>query len=467
MKKAFVFVLTVFLLLSMVSLLFAGGKQEAATTLPKELNVSIWAGNAAPRSHWRADNAIDAAKVVVKAFKAKGKEITINVKAVNDAANWSDYKRKFTLAAEDGQAPYIVTSGHEDIATWGQAGYIVPLANSIKEMQEKYPQFADVIPSLWKPTMWHGKVWAVPQDTEARPMYFSKTKLKKLGWTDAQIAALPDKIRKGEFTLQDLIKTAKEAVAKGVVPHGYGYWHRPVKGGDFVQFYMSFGGQMYDPAKDKLVIVPDALEKWYAFQRECVTSGITPAKYIGTAWNIWHDTVANDKVLFWNGGTWMWSDWVKNYAKGGEAQLFKTVGYALEPSGIKGKPGGTLSHPLVYMVTSKKASGDKYPNIMLQILANMTTKELNTRHDLASAHLAILKSQQNYAPYTKSKFLASVTYMLNYNYYQPNHVMYGQWFEDVWNGMLDAEQGTKSPSVAAQDTVKKLKLDLGDSLIVK
>jgi inositol-phosphate transport system substrate-binding protein len=72
-----------------------------------------------------------------------------------------------------------------------------------------------------------------------------------------------------------------------------------------------------------------------------------------------------------------------------------------------------------------------------------------------------------YPAYLDSEFLADVTYMLDSNYYQPNHVQYGLWFDIVWSGMLAAEQGEKSPEKAAEDTIKLLKMELGDSIIVK
>jgi len=433
---------------------------------PVEVKISVWAMGT-DTERWRADNALDAAVALNAELKAEGSNITVVVDKVNGSGEWGDYKKKFAMAAENGSAPDIICSGHEDIAIWGQAGYIIPLADSVEQIKGMAPEFDDVIDSLWNSASWRGKVWAVPQDTEARPLFFSKPKLKALGWSDADIEALPDKIMKGEFTLEDMIATAKEAVDKGIVEPGFGYWHRPRKGGDFIQYYMSYGGEMYDKDSDKLVIVKDALERWYAFQRECVTSGITPDKYIGTEWKIWHDTVTHDKALFWNGGIWQWADWAKNYVEGGEPTLFKNVGYALQPGSRDGGRPGTLSHPLVYMITTEKASGNTHRDLALRLLAKMTTPELNTRHAVESTHLGVLKSQMDYEPYKSSKFLASVTYMLDHNYYQPNHAMYGMWFDTVWDGMLAAEQGEKSPADAAKDAVKLLQLDIDDYLIVK
>jgi len=466
MKHVFVFA-AILLLVSSFSV-FAGGQDEVASSGPIEMKVSVWTRiGANALEHWRADVAYDAAKVLNKELKAEGSNITVVIDTVKDEGDWSDYKKKFAMAAEDGQGPDIVVSGHEDIPIWANAGYIIPLADSVSEIKSMAPEFDDVIVSLWNSTIWHGKIWAVPQDTEARPMFFSKSKLRELGWSEEKIEALPDEIAKGNFSLEDLISTAQDAIKAGVVKPGYGYWHRPRKGGDYIQYYVSNGGTMYDAEQDKLVIVKDALIKWYAFQRKIVDTGITPDKYIGTEWKIWHDVVANSNALFWNGGIWQWNDWAKNYTEGGEAVLNQNTGYALQPAAQRGGKAGTLSHPLVYMITTEKVSGNGNRDIVLRLLEKMTTPELNTRHAVDSTHIGILESQKTYPAYIDSEFLSNVTYMLDYNYYQPNHVMYGMWFDTVWDGMLAAEQGEKTPEEAADGVIELLKMELGDSIIVK
>ena len=431
-------------------------KEEAPPAAKEKVTLDVWA-EANDVEHWRADGPAKAASMVT--------DYDIEVKPLNDDAGWGDYKKKFTLAADAGEAPDIVVSGHEDIPVWGNAGYIVPF----DDCKAKYPEYNDVIDSLWNAAKWQGKIWGVPQDTEARPMFFNKKKLKELGWSDDEIAALPDKIKTGEFTLDDMIATAKEAVDKGVVEPGYGYWHRPRKGGDFIQYYVAYGGRLYDADQDKLVVNQEALKNWYAFQRRVVEEGITPENYIGTEWSIWHDTVTHDKVLFWNGGIWQWADWAKNYVAdlGGQDYLFSFVGYALQPSGIKGQPGVTLSHPLVYMITSEKASGSKNQDAACALLAKTTTPEINTLHAVGSTHLGILKSQADYPDYKNNKFLSDVLYMLDYNFYQPNHVMYGPYFDIVWDYMVKAENGEMSPEDAAKAAVEQLQVELGDQVIVE
>jgi len=429
------------------------------------VNIEVWA-QANAVEHWRADAPMKAAPLVNEMFEANGDPRRVTVDGQNDSAGWADYKKKFTLAADAGEAPQIVLSGHEDAAVWANAGYIVPF----DECRNLYPEYNDVIDSLWNSVTWIGKLWGVPQDTEARPMYFSKTKLAELGWTEEEIAALPQQILSGEFTLDDMIATAKEAIAAGVVEPGYGYWHRPQKGGDFVQYYMAYGGQMYDPEQDKLVVVRDALTKWYAFQRRVVEGGITPEGYIGTDWAIWHDTVSHGNALFFNGGIWQWADWAANYVKdeGGQTFLFEHIGFALQPAGEPGQKAGTLSHPLIYMIVTEEAAGDEgYYDLACAVLAKTSTAELNTLHAVGSTHLGMNKKQAEYEPYKNDRLLSEALYMLDYNYYLPNHVQYGPYYDILYDNMVKAENGELTPEEAAEQAIQLLQIELADYVIVK
>lgn len=457
-------------MVSVAGAAFAGGQgepEEGAAAGPQEIEIAVWAP-ANPTEHWRADVAVDAAEALNAELEAEGSNLRVTVDPVNDSSGWSNFKRKYTLAAENGTAPEIICTGHEDIPPWAQAGHIAEIAGSVSAVQNLHANFADVFESLWDSTMWNGKIWAVPQDTEARPMFFSKTKLAALGWSQSEIDALPDRIMSGDFTLDDMIELSEEAIDRGVVEEGYGYWHRPSKGGDFVQYYFSHGGEIYDANRDKLVIDTDALQRWYAFQREVVERGITPKNFIGTDWSVWHDTVSHDNVLFWNGGIWHWAEWSSQYVSdlGGRDYLAEHVGYALQPAGEGGSPG-TLSHPLVYVVSTERASGNGHHDLTVRLLAHMTTAELNTRHAVESTHLGIVRSQLEYDDYVNDEFLSDVTYMLDHNYYQPNHTQFGTWFNVVWGGMVASEQGEKSPAQAAEEVVEQLKFELGDSLIVR
>jgi len=198
MSKKVLSILSLLVIFAMM-LAACGAKEEEAAAGP--VTIKVWApANEVER--YRVDGPVKAAESVT--------DFDITVDPLRDDAGISDFKKKFALAADAGEAPHIVCAGHEDIPVWANAGYIL----DFEKCRDKYPEFDDVIDSLWTAPTWQDKVWAVPQDTEARPMYYNKTKLEELGWSDADIDALPDKIMKGEFTLDDLIATAKEAIEK-------------------------------------------------------------------------------------------------------------------------------------------------------------------------------------------------------------------------------------------------------------
>ena len=462
-RKSLIFLV---LLLIVPLFLFAGGDQEKEAEGPKEVTITIWT-KAGETELWRGLAAVEAAKELNKELESEG--IVLTVEAVQETAGWGDFNKKFTMASEAGKGPDILCTGHENIAVYGSTGYIIPLADSVEEIKAMSPEFDDVIEGLWDMTSWRGQIWGIPQDTEARPMFFSKTKLNELGWSDAKIAALPDEIAKGNFTLDDMIETGKEAIAKGVVEPGYGYWSRPKSGGDFIQYYMAYGGQIYDAEQDKLVIVKDALLEWYKFQRRIVTEGVTPKNFLGTDWGIWHNTVSHNNALFFAGGVWHFAEWATQHVQdiGGMDYLFENFGYALQPTGIRGVAAQQMSHPLIYVVVAEDSSGNSNQDLAIRLLQKMTTKELNTNHAVGSGHLGILKSQAEYTPYKEDRLLSETLYMLDYAFFQPNHPYYPSYWSALWTNMEAVQNAALTPEEGVAAVLEVLEVEIGDALIIK
>jgi inositol-phosphate transport system substrate-binding protein len=294
-------------------------------------------------------------------------------------------------------------------------------------------------------------------------MYYRKDLLAKMGWPKERIDGLPDAVRKGEWAMTDLVETAKEAVSKGVVETGRGWYHRPTRGHDHYMFYYQNGGEMQDRESGKLVIVRDALEKHFQLHFDAVkTHKITPENFIGSEFRQWHETVTAGKVLFYNAGTWTWQEWIKVY-KVPEQEQWDNVGFMLIPAAQKGGKPTTLSHPLVYMVTS----GSKNQELAFRLLAHATTPELNSKHAVESAHLAILKTQEQDPTYQKDKFLLATGYMSEYATFIPNHPKYGSYDEVLFRLLSAVEAGQMPPKQAADVAVDELKAQLKDDLISK
>jgi len=430
-----------------------------AAALPAEINMTCWV-QANQIEEYRAKNIVSGAEAVSKEL---GKT-TIKMEATPDSAGWADYAKKCLLAFEGKTAPDIICTGHEYIAAYSDNGYILALDDLIKKYSSTYD---DIIPSLWNSCSYKGKRWAIPQDCEARPLFWSKPALKKIGWSDADIAALPEKIKKGEFTLQDVLETAKMEQDKGAVEKGSAFWTRWGAGNDWYSFYYSFGGETQDTATGKLIFVKDAWTKHYQFFYDVFnTYGICRKDIIGSSSSkVIYPGVASATVGFYFGGTWQWSDWAKNYIadKGGEPFLFDNIGYGLIPASTKGGKPATVTHPLIYIVNA----ASKYPEIAFRCVTGATTPELNTLHAVGSTHLAILKKQSEVAAYKASKFLQDCTYMLEYSRFIPNHPKFSVYDGAAWKALTGVASGEFKPDAAVKLVEDELKAQLASDVIFK
>ncbi len=425
------------------------------------VKITAWTIGPDAPSYYRRDNLIAAADTVNSELQKEGSNQRVQVEATFESGGqWADYKQKFILASEAKQGPDIILAGHEDLAPWAAAGHVIELDPMLKKYDAK---FADLIPTLWDSVKLTGKTYAIPQDTEARPIYYRKDLLAKMGWDKAKIDGLSDSVKKGDFAWPDLVSTAKEAVDKKIVEPGKGWYHRPSQGADFYSWYYQNGGQMQDKESGKLVLVKDALTKFYQEHFDAVrTNKITPESMLGTDGRQWHETVTSGKVLFYNAGTWTWKDWQATY-KVAEQDLWDNVGFTLVPAAQKGGKPVTLSHPLVYMVSANS----KNQELAFRVIANATTPELNAKHAVTSAHLAILKSEANDATYKTDKFLLATGYMLDYTTFIPNHPKFGQYDEVLYRLLSAVESGQMQPAQATETAVNELQSQLKDQLIVK
>jgi len=423
--------------------------------------IKIRTNSTPPMEDWRGNNFLIAAQSLNADLEAVGDPRRVEVEVVQDKMDWGPYKTEFVLGYGAGEAPDIWLTGHEDIGVSAEAGRIIALDELIKE----FPIFNLVFDTLWDSSMYKDKIWGVPQDAEARPLYWNKTLLKKLGWSDGEIAALPGKIEKGEFTLYDMLETAKQAVDKGVVEAGNGFWTRPSNGGDFTAFYYAFGGETIDSTTGKLVFDKTAGLKYFKFFSDAVT------KYgsmgcLGLGWSdAWHPGVTGDRVVFWVGGTWQWAEWAEVYLKdlGGDAYMWENFGFGLIPAAEKGGKPNSLTHPLAYLVSSQC----KYPDLAVALIAKVTNYGPNTRHAISSTHLGILKGQTEYKFYKQSRLLSETVYMLDYTTFLPNNPYWGTYSTVTWEALAAVVAGDFTPEEAVDFVAEGLNRELGDKVIIK
>jgi len=412
-----------------------------------------------PADATRVTNLEEAAQELNKILEEKGDNRRVQVKANHVSSGYDEYNQKFMLAHKTGAGADIRTISHSDLAMMAEGGYILELQQYIEDSEwGKYVE--DIYPNLWNASKWKSKIYGVPQDTEARTVFFRKDILRKLGWSEEDISALPEKIENGEFTLDDMTILAKEAVNKGFAKAGI--YHRPNNGAFFAAMIYNFGGKLFNEETNKLVFdrqaIKDTLDYFYKLAQ---VDKVLPTGMTSMEWRQIHQNWVEGNVLFWNGGTWHWAEYqeVEYHGELGkltEDYMFENMGYALIPAASKGNKPVTLSQPYVYVINSNT----KHPDLAFALVAISSQPKYNAKHAVGSGHLVVRPTAAEEPIYKENTFLSDVQYMLDYTKLQPNHHEFGKFTSAFFKAVQSVEIGEYNPEEAVSWLEEQVKNDI-------
>ncbi|MET3791521.1 extracellular solute-binding protein [Aquamicrobium terrae] len=422
----------------------------------QNVTISIWSGGTGPNDNYRVDAIEMAADILERERAIAGEDLNITVEK-KVYPGWDDFKQALTLAAEAGNAPNIVVTGHEDIAPWSQSGLIVPAEDYLN--LDAWP-INDIYENLMEIASYGGVVYGLPQDAESRPFFFWKPHMKAIGYSDEDLEALPARVQAGEYTLANVLEDAKKMQDAGVVQPGYGFYPRPENGPDYWQFYTSFGGVMEEDGK--LVLDKAAMQRFYQFFADAAAAGVTRKNHIGTPTDQWYSEVPSGKVGIWHGGTWHYARYVNQE---GLQDFFGNVAFTLIPAGEGGK-ANTLTHPLVYLLTS--GHGEEQTNIAAELIKIASEPRINTLHAIKSAHLGIAHQQSNIDLYSNDRWAREATErLLPHANAMPNNTNFGDYWSAMWKGLESAWTGQKTPEQAVSDVEAELRNSLGEAIVIR
>jgi inositol-phosphate transport system substrate-binding protein len=429
---------------------------SATGVLAQDVTISVWAGGTSPNDIYRVDAIDIAANLLEQEAAIRGQELNITIEKTT-YSGWDDFKQALTLSAEAGTAPHIVVSGHEDIAPWSQSGLIVPAEDYVD--LDAWP-LNDIYENLIEISSYGGVVYGIPQDAESRPFFFWKPHMKAIGYSDADIDALPARVQSGEYTLANVLEDAKKMQDAGLVDAGYGFYPRFSNGPDFWQFYTSFGGAMEE--NGKLVFDKEAMRKFYQYFVDLVDAGVTKKNHIGMPGDQWWAEVAAGKAGIWHGGTWHYARYVNQE---GLTDFFGNVAFSLIPAGDGGKPN-TLTHPLVYLLTA--GHPEEETEIAAQLITIASEPRINTLHAIKSAHLGIAESQSAIELYAQDRWASeATTALLPHANAMPNNSDFGAYWNVMWKNLEAAWTGTKTVDAAIADAESELSSTLGDAIVIR
>lgn len=420
-------------------------------TQAQEIVLKAWTIGPDDPSIYRATNLQTAAERLNAELAQAG--APQRVKVVTDfwTGQAQQYNQRLLLAFQSGDSPDIVLNGHEFIGRYASAGVIRPLDDLLKAHEAA---LADVYPVLWQAVRFRGQTWGLPQDTEARMMYVRTDHLRKLGWDEAAIMALPQRVMQGEFSLTDLVSLAQQVKQAGIAQ--WGLYHHPTGGVDVFQIYLAFGGQLLDESGSHLLLHTAALKELLHYHHDLVYRWqITPASMANIPWGTILKSFADGVVTFWQGGSWHKAEWLANYGMTEEAFARSVSFFPIPPAQRGGQPHG-ISHPMVYMVSQRSP----HPELAVRLLVHASAADLNALHALHSGHLAIRASEADLPTYRADGFLRQATELLRYARLAPNHPEWPQYEAIVTEAIRAVQARRLTPAEATQFVTSRLRQQL-------
>ncbi len=220
MKKYWKMVSLLLILAFLISMLATGcGRQKQAAAPGGKTTITFW--------HTFNNQEQATLSELIKEFEAQNPDIAVEVQAVPYEAA----QNKFKIAAQAGQAPDVMRAEIQWTVTLAALGYLTPLDSFIKPDDKE-----DYLSAPFATNVYKGKIWGIPQVTDALGLLYNKRMLKDAG------VEVPK-------TTDDFVKVAQKLTDKqkgvyGFITRGDSYWLQP--------FIYSFGGMLMD-ANDKSI----------------------------------------------------------------------------------------------------------------------------------------------------------------------------------------------------------------------
>jgi inositol-phosphate transport system substrate-binding protein len=426
----------------------------------EDVVVKVW--SRADRSGpLRAGNIVAAAETMNKMLASinSDKRVKLELNETN-AKGYDDDALDLMKAFAVDKGPDIFVLAHEWIGAFAEAGY----AQNLEDTIAKNPEFfGDIIGPLWQSVTYKGARYGVPQDSEVRMFFLNNDKLRKLGMSDKEIAAIPAKVDAGEFTMNDLCDLAGRAVQKGVVK--YGILHRPNAGPDFQMLTEAFGDQSYDKPSGKLAASKTALRSFYTWVKYCIDKKALVPNNSSMSWDaIEQASFGGEEALAFFHGVWRVTDQMKAFNLKGKDDYFHKFTWINAPAGKKGGKPTNLSHPIAYAVSAKSKNKD----LAAYIVALASQPYPNMRHAVTTNHTPINYGEQSMPEIVdKGWALVAATPMLKYASFMPNHPKIGQYNSIVFKGIQGVETGRLNAQQAADFVIDEMQNELGKDVIIR
>ncbi|WP_040393989.1 extracellular solute-binding protein [Effusibacillus pohliae] len=265
-----------------------------------------------------------------------------NIKIDMQNVPFSDAQSKFKIAAQAGDGPDVLRCEIAWTPEFAALGLLKPIDDKVSEEDKK-----DYLQAPFNYNVYQGKIYGIPQVTDAPAMLYNKRLLKEAG-------VEPPK------TMEEF-KTA----VKKLTQNGHYGFYLSADSYFFQPFLYAFGGGTITDSKEILINKPESIEAlkfMVGLKNDKVTQ--TNFDFANQYKNMMTDFKDGKVAIIFN-GPWATAD----ILTGKEFQDPSNLGVAPIPAGPKGQGSPVGGHNYVI------ASSSKYPNEAYKFIEFMNKKE--------------------------------------------------------------------------------------------
>jgi arabinogalactan oligomer/maltooligosaccharide transport system substrate-binding protein len=298
------------LVLALAALVVVGVASVASASVKSQKAITL--------TFWQTMNEQETVTLNSLVQKFEATHAGINVNVVNVPFDQRD--AKFTAAAQAGKAPDVMRAEIADVANWAAQGLLADLTSKVSKADQ-----ADYLPSAFAYDKFQGKIWGIPQVTDAPALLYNKALFKKAG------------IKTPPATLDQLASDcSKFGAGKGIFIRGDSYFIQP--------WIWAYGGDLLNyPGKTILVANKGSVAGLTAYTKLFHSKCAFPDKDFANDYGNMQTAFKNGQVAMIVNGPWSTAD----ILSGSAFKASSNLGVAPVPKGPAGQGSPVGGHSWV------------------------------------------------------------------------------------------------------------------------
>lgn len=396
------------------------------------------------------DSVIAAAERLNKRYAEEGKDIVIEFEQDYQRIDWGEYTKNLIFAYQNGDCPDIFSV--VDVPAMAETGMLLDISDLATDA------FVD---GIYAPYTVGGTAYAMPFDLPVRVIYYNKQSLVKMGWTEEEAAALPQKVASGEFTWEDFLALCKETMDSGVCK--WGMAHRPGAGPDFLDVLQTLGGRYYDE-NGTLVFDKEGIQRFFQFIYDAANeTGITPHDLSQMGWPEINTMVGDGSCFAYYGPIYS-STYVAGAANKTPAELAEDVAFMMFPVSEYNEKPFVIAAPQGMAISAST----KYPEICKDLFAELAngSSDLLANHANTIFTLSSVKAANQMDAIKTNPIVANTIYMEDYAIATPSIDGLNTFTSEMQNQIVQLELGKITPEQATENMMIQLELNLDEDEII-